>query len=56
MKICIPGKKLGRLKQQKRKTDLFRVEARPKKRPMLHNCSFQRSPGRTFKKAQTAKL
>ena len=54
MKICIPGKKLGRLKQQKRKTDLFRVEARPKKRPMLHNCSFQRSPGRTFKKAQTA--
>ena len=50
MKFCIPGKKLGRLKQKKK---FLRVEARPKKR-LCHNCSFQRSPGRNFKKAQTA--
>ena len=32
MKFCLPGKKLGRLKQKK---NFLRVEARPKKRPVI---------------------
>ena len=51
MKICIPDKKLGRLKQKKNQI-LFLGWKCALKNVRCYNCSFQRSPGRNFRKAQ----